>query len=100
MARGDKDSSPQKGKTDARDKGMSKKVEQAVKDALRKFNPAMAQMSQAEDSNQTRNNDRNATSFESAASKNNKMCMRMFANRLSGREQSEIIPPFFKEAAS
>merc|ERR1712215_169153 len=59
MARADRDSSPQKGKTDARDKGISKKAEQAVKDALRKFNPAMAQMSQAEDSNQTRNNDRN-----------------------------------------
>ena len=28
------------------------------------------------------------------------MFMRMFANRLSGKEQTEVIPPLFKEAAS
>ena len=60
----------------------------------------MAQMSQAEGNDQTKSNDKNVTSFESAASKNNKMFMRMFASRLSGKEQTEVIPPLFKEAAS
>ena len=48
MVRTDRESSPQRTKTDARDKGLNKKAEQAVKDALKKFNPAMAQMSQTE----------------------------------------------------
>ena len=100
MTRADRESSPQKGKTDTKDRGIGKKAEQAVKDALRKFNPAMAQMSQAEGNDQTKSNDKNVTSFESAASKNNKMFMRMFASRLSGKEQTEVIPPLFKEAAS
>ena len=33
------------------------------------------------------------------ASRNNRMFMRMFANRISGKEQTEVIPPLFKEAA-
>merc|ERR1712030_96502 len=53
MIRADREPSPQKNKTDARDKGIGKKAEQAVKDALRKFNPSMAQMSQAEGNHQT-----------------------------------------------
>ena len=100
MTRADRESSPQKGRIETKDKGIGKKAEQAVKGALRKFNPAMAQMTQAEDNNQTRNNDRNETNSKLIFFKANGMFMRMFANRLSGKEQTEVIPPLFKEAAS
>ena len=100
MARTDRESSPQRTKTDTKDKMLNKKAEQAVKDALRKFNPAMAQMSQTETNDQTKGRDKNVTSSETAASKNNKMFMKIFANQLSGEEQTETVPPMFVEAAS
>ena len=97
MVRADRESSPQRNKTDARDKGLSKKAEQSVKDALKKLNPAMAQMSQTETNDQTKGRDKDITSSETAASKNNKMFMKIFANRLSGKEQTETVPSLFVE---
>ena len=80
MVRADRESSPQRTKTDARDKGLNKKAEQAIKDALKKFNPAMAQMSQTEANDLTKGRDKDVTSSETAASNNNKMFMKIFAN--------------------
>ena len=60
----------------------------------------MAQMSQTETDDQTKCRDKKIVNPDTASSNNNKMFMKIFVNRLSGREQTETVPPMFVEAAS